>query len=206
MAELRGAEIVLSDDGLQHYALQRDIEIAAFDDRGTGNGWLLPAGPLREPWPERKRQGLDLVLHTGQHPAFEGFKSSRQLSEDAWSPNGQKVVLDGLRGRPVTALAGIANPQAFFGMLRDRGLMLEATIALPDHHVYRDADLAGRVNVTFTIGLTGSVLLAKATKDSTLADAEVVSCIERSFYLLSFPRPEGSTVQVTYPLSFEKGT
>jgi tetraacyldisaccharide 4'-kinase len=135
--------VALCDDGLQHYALQRDIEIAAFDDRGTGNGWLLPAGPLREPWPERKRQGLDMVLHTGQHPAFEGFKSSRQLSEDAWSPNGQKAALDGLRGRPVTALAGIANPQAFFGMLRDRGLMLEATIALPDHHVFSDADLAG---------------------------------------------------------------
>nr|WP_036839852.1 tetraacyldisaccharide 4'-kinase [Polaromonas sp. CF318] len=135
--------VVICDDGLQHYALQRDIEIAAFDDRGTGNGWLLPAGPLREPWPARKRQGLDLVLHTGQRPAFDGFQSSRQLAGEAWSAGGGQLALDGLRGRPVTALAGIANPQAFFGMLRDRGLMLEATIALPDHHQFSEADLAG---------------------------------------------------------------
>lgn len=135
--------VVVCDDGLQHYALQRDIEIAAFDDRGAGNGWLLPAGPLREPWPERKHEGLDLVLHTGQRPAFEGFTSSRQLADDAWSPDGGQVALAGLRGRPVTALAGIANPQAFFGMLEDRGLVLEATIALPDHHVFSEADLAG---------------------------------------------------------------
>lgn len=135
--------VVLCDDGLQHYALQRDIEIAAFDDRGTGNGWLLPAGPLREPWPSRRQQGLDLVLHTGRHPAFEGFRSSRQLADDAWSARGEQVALDGLRGRPVTALAGIANPQAFFGMLEDRGLVLEAAIALPDHHAFSDTDLAG---------------------------------------------------------------
>lgn len=135
--------VVLCDDGLQHYALQRDIEIAVFDDRGTGNGWLLPAGPLREPWPARRQQGLDLVLHTGQHPAFEGFNSSRQLADDAWSPSGHQVALASLRGRPVTALAGIANPQAFFGMLHDCGLTLEATITLPDHHAFSEADLAG---------------------------------------------------------------
>lgn len=134
--------VVLCDDGLQHYALQRDIEIAAFDDRGAGNGWLLPAGPLREPWPERKGQGLDLVLHTGARPAFEGFTSRRRLAEDAWSPDESQVALAGLRGRPVTALAGIANPQAFFQMLRDLGLALEATIALPDHHDFTEADLA----------------------------------------------------------------
>lgn len=138
-----GIAVVLCDDGLQHYALQRDIEIAAFDDRGAGNGWLLPAGPLREPWPERKHQGLDLVLHTGARPAFEGFTSRRQLADDAWTPDGSQVPLAGLRGRPVTALAGIANPQAFFGMLGDLGLTLEASIALPDHHTFSKADLAG---------------------------------------------------------------
>ncbi|MFS2036404.1 tetraacyldisaccharide 4'-kinase [Polaromonas sp. CT11-55] len=135
--------VVICDDGLQHYALERDIEIATFDDRGIGNGWLLPAGPLREPWPARTRQDLDLVLHTGQRPAFEGFGSSRQLADDAWSAGGEQVALTGLRGRPLTALAGIANPQAFFGMLADAGLTLEASIALPDHHPFSEADLAG---------------------------------------------------------------
>ncbi|AYQ29663.1 MULTISPECIES: tetraacyldisaccharide 4'-kinase [unclassified Polaromonas] len=135
--------VVICDDGLQHYALQRDIEIAAFDDRGTGNGWLLPAGPLREPWPERRRQGLDLVLHTGKQAAFEGYISSRRLADEACNSNGHRVALASLQGRPLVAMAGIANPGAFFGMLRDRGLTLETVLALPDHHDFSGRDLAG---------------------------------------------------------------
>jgi tetraacyldisaccharide 4'-kinase len=94
--------VVVCDDGLQHYALHRDIEIAAFDDRGIGNGWLLPAGPLREPWPARKRQGLDFVLHTGRQAAFEGFTSTRRLADEAYAMNGKRVALASLQGRPVT--------------------------------------------------------------------------------------------------------
>lgn len=134
--------LVVCDDGLQHYALQRDIEIAVFDDRGIGNGWLLPAGPLREPWPERKRQGVDLVLHTGQKPVFEGFTSSRQLADHALVADGNRVALSALRGQPLVALAGIANPEGFFAMLRARGLTLEKTVALPDHHDFRHDDLS----------------------------------------------------------------
>jgi tetraacyldisaccharide 4'-kinase len=134
--------VVVCDDGLQHYALQRDVEIAVFDDRGLGNGWLLPAGPLREPWPERRLQGLDLVLHTGQKPAFGGFTSSRQLADHAVAANGTRVALTTLRGRPLTALAGIANPDAFFAMIRAYGLTLDKTIAFPDHHHFEGHDLA----------------------------------------------------------------
>jgi tetraacyldisaccharide 4'-kinase len=135
--------VVLCDDGLQHYALQRDIEIAAFDDRGTGNGWLLPAGPLREPWPERQRQGLDLIVHTGGQAAFEGYTSSRRLADEAYGMNGQQTMLANLQGSPLVAMAGIANPEAFFQMLRSNGLTLETTIALPDHHDFNGRDLAG---------------------------------------------------------------
>ena len=133
--------VVVCDDGLQHYALQRDIEIAVFDDRGVGNGWLLPAGPLREPWPERLHQGVDLVLHTGQNPAFEGYTSSRQLAGHAIAPDGSQVALSALQHQPLTALAGIASPEVFFGMLRARGLMLAKTLALPDHHDFKTDDL-----------------------------------------------------------------
>jgi tetraacyldisaccharide 4'-kinase len=132
--------VVICDDGLQHYALQRDIEIAVFDDRGVGNGWLLPAGPLREPWPERKQQGLDLVLHTGQKPAFEGFTSSRQLADHAVAADGSRVALTALRGRPLVALAGIANPDVFFSMLSACGLTLEKKMPLPDHHDFEGDD------------------------------------------------------------------
>jgi tetraacyldisaccharide 4'-kinase len=135
--------VVMCDDGLQHYALHRDIEIAAFDDRGIGNGWLLPAGPLREPWPARKHQGLDFVLHTGRQAAFEGFTSTRRLADEAYAMNGKRVALASLQGRPVTAMAGIANPEAFFMMLRESGLRLQNTLALPDHHDFSDRDLAG---------------------------------------------------------------
>ncbi|MBU2410774.1 MAG: tetraacyldisaccharide 4'-kinase, partial [Gammaproteobacteria bacterium] len=113
--------IVLCDDGLQHLALSRDIEICVFDDRGTGNGWLLPAGPLREHWPRR----CDLILHTGKQPAFEGFTSRRSLADHAVGQDGKAVALGELAGRPVIAVAAIASPESFFEMLRERGVVPE---------------------------------------------------------------------------------
>ncbi|MBS0426890.1 MAG: tetraacyldisaccharide 4'-kinase [Proteobacteria bacterium] len=123
--------LIVSDDGLQHLALRRDVEICVFDDRGTGNRWLLPAGPLREPWP----RACDLVLHTGEHPAFGGFTARRALADHAVAQDGRRVPLAELAGRPnVIALAGIAHPQRFFDMLRARGVAPAQCIALPDHY------------------------------------------------------------------------
>lgn len=134
-------QVIVCDDGLQHYALQRDIEIAVFDERGAGNGWLLPAGPLREPWPARLHRGarpggrgIDLVLHTGPRAAFAGFTSTRRLADHALRADGSRVPLSSLAGQPLLALAGIAKPEAFFAMLRARGLHLAETLALPDHY------------------------------------------------------------------------
>ena len=125
-------QVIVSDDGLQHYGMARDIEITVFDDRGIGNGWLLPAGPLRQPYRvNQPRQGL--VLHTGQTPAFKGYVSTRQLADYALNADAKQVALGSLKGQVLTALAGIANPEAFFDMLRARGLQLQKTIALPDH-------------------------------------------------------------------------
>ena len=142
LAAYPNTSVVLCDDGLQHYALRRDIEIATFDDRGIGNGWLLPAGPLREPWPERLRRGLDFVLHTGQAPAFEGFSSKRRLADDAIDGNGNRIALASLKEGSVTAVAAIAEPEAFFRMLRQRGITLQTTIALPDHHDFSGFDFS----------------------------------------------------------------
>ena len=131
LARHPATQVIVSDDGLQHLALARDIEICVFDDRGIGNGWQLPAGPLREPWPRK----VDLVLHSGTRPAFAGgFTATRRLANDALARDGSRVPLDSLVGRPVVALAAIARPEAFFDMLRARGLTLTETIALPDHH------------------------------------------------------------------------
>ncbi len=132
-------QLIVSDDGLQHLALQRDLEIAVFDDRGVGNGWLLPAGPLREPWP----RAVDGVLHTGQHPAFAGFQAQRQLAACALRADGSQVALSDLAAatrqpgaQPLLALAAIAQPEAFFTMLRAAGVQPAQQIGLPDHSAF----------------------------------------------------------------------
>ena len=154
LAHHPATQLIVADDGLQHLALARDIEICVFDDRGTGNGWLLPAGPLREPWPRRSEHGrLDerghrrsegesgelatpeaLVLHTGQQAAFAGFTARRALADHAMGSDGTLVPLVSLKGQQIIAVAAIANPQAFFAMLRTVGLTPERCIALPDHY------------------------------------------------------------------------
>jgi len=130
LARHPATQVIVSDDGLQHLALARDVEICVFDDRGVGNGWQLPAGPLREQWP----RPCDLVLHSGEHPAFEGgYTATRALAQDAVASDGKLTPLEALAGTPAIALAAIARPEAFFDMLRARGLTLTNTIALPDH-------------------------------------------------------------------------
>ena len=129
-------DLVICDDGLQHYELHRDIEIAVFDDRGIGNGWLLPAGLLREPWPQRQRHGVQLVLHTGQTPKFPGYVSSRQLAPHVTGANGEQVPIASFHNKRVSAVAAIANPDAFFNMLRAAGVVLTNAIRLPDHYCF----------------------------------------------------------------------
>ncbi|MDD0837178.1 tetraacyldisaccharide 4'-kinase [Curvibacter sp. HBC61] len=130
LAAYPATRVIVCDDGLQHLALQRDIELCVFDDRGVGNGWLQPAGPLREAWP----RPVDLVLHTGEQPAFAGYRAQRRLAAQAVNRLGEQRPLASLRGHPLHALAGIAQPNRFFDMLRAAGLPLARCTALPDHH------------------------------------------------------------------------
>lgn len=137
LARYPQTQVLICDDGLQHLPLQRDLEIGVFDDRGVGNGFLLPAGPLREPWP----RPLDLLLHTGQNPAFDGFRAKRALATHALRHDGSQVALAGLKtGKPLLALAAIAQPEAFFAMLRALSLPVTTTVALPDHHDFSQWD------------------------------------------------------------------
>ena len=132
LARYPKTDVLLCDDGLQHLALDRDIDICVFDERGIGNGWVLPAGPLREPWPRK----VDLVLHTGTVAAFAGYPARRELAPYALHQDGSKVALSSLCGKRLVAVAGIANPQNFFAMLRASDLTLVQTIALPDHYSF----------------------------------------------------------------------
>jgi tetraacyldisaccharide 4'-kinase len=131
-------QVIISDDGLQHHALQHDIAITVFDDRGLGNGLLLPAGPLRE---LAVKESNSLVLHTGNqavkltNTAAPQFIARRALASYALKSDGSKVKISELKGQKnLLALAGIANPEAFFDMLRGQGLNLVETLALPDHY------------------------------------------------------------------------
>jgi tetraacyldisaccharide 4'-kinase len=131
-------QVILCDDGLQHLALQRDIELCVFDARGVGNGWLQPAGPLREPWP----RSVDFVLTDKAFvPGTKCFTLERQLAPLACNRAGERIGLAALRGKPLLAVAGIGNPPAFFGMLREQQLTLECTFALPDHYDFSGAPL-----------------------------------------------------------------
>ena len=127
-------DVIVCDDGLQHLALRRDLEICIFNDQGIGNGFLLPAGPLREPWP----RPVDMVLHAGSAPPRGttglAFAVQRNLAPYALQSDGRQVPLARLQGQPLHAVAAVARPAEFFAMLRTQGLTLEHTEALPDHY------------------------------------------------------------------------
>lgn len=128
-------DIIVCDDGLQHLALARNIEVCVFNTDGVGNGWLLPAGPLREPWP----RPVDLVVHAGTAPKgcrAPCFAMQRSLAPTAVRADGSQVPLHQLQTQPLLALAGIARPRDFFALLQQSGLEPQRTLALPDHYDY----------------------------------------------------------------------
>lgn len=157
-------DILICDDGLQHLALARDVEVVVFDARGAGNGWLLPAGPLREPWPRDAGSAAQLILRTepgGALPLpFDAalHEARRSLAPDALRANGQRVPLASLQGQPLVAVAGIARPEAFFAMLRAAGLTLAGAEALPDHYDFDEGFFAALRVSELTRAETGALL------------------------------------------------
>ena len=142
LAHAPEVDVIVSDDGLQHLALDRDVEILVFDERGVGNGRLLPAGPLRERLPARVGPH-QLVLYNAQAPttALPGFVSERRFAGvvplAAWW-RGERPAdnsIGPLHGRDLLAVAGLARPQRFFDMLRASGLSVRE-LALGDHHAF----------------------------------------------------------------------
>ncbi|MGH8815951.1 tetraacyldisaccharide 4'-kinase [Achromobacter pestifer] len=141
-------DVIVSDDGLQHLALARDIEIVVQDERGVGNGRLLPAGPLREP--ASRLQEVDAIITNigtpDGRPALATGARPRQVR--MWLEPGEARRIEGRGTRPLSAFAGqariaaaagIGNPERFFTTLRAAGLTLDATLPLPDHHDYADS-------------------------------------------------------------------
>jgi len=140
-------DVIVSDDGLQHYRLHRDLEIAVVDARILGNRWLLPAGPLREP--VARLEAVDLVLAHGalsdvlakrleRQPVFAmGLEGAEFVSvRNARERGGVEMF----RGRRVHAVAGIGRPERFFAQLTAMGLDVVGH-PFPDHHRFSPADL-----------------------------------------------------------------
>ncbi len=145
-------DILIADDGLQHHALPRDVELVVFDGRGIGNGHPLPAGPLRERadaiWPTGAESPPRFILVNGRWPAaparalpaprertFEAVRAlggAASLADWARGAPATREALHALRGRPMLAAAGIGDPERFFSMLEAEGLSI-ARLPLADH-------------------------------------------------------------------------
>ena len=134
-------DVILSDDGLQHYRLQRDIEIVLFDSRGNGNGWLLPAGPLREMASRRRDFTVVNLERTAALPTSLPRSAIRMqlIGEVAerLSDRAQTFRIADFSSKlpapRILAAAGIGNPQRFFNMLSGMGLVFQS-LSLPDHY------------------------------------------------------------------------
>lgn len=151
LLETQGIDLILCDDGLQHYALARDLEVVVIDAaRGLGNGRLLPAGPLREG--AERLASVDVVVLNGSdevqadRSAWRGREATlgMQLVPQALrgiGPGSRWQSIDRFVGHPVHAVAGIGHPERFFATLRAAGLTV-VEHAFADHHAYSATDFA----------------------------------------------------------------
>lgn len=149
-------DVIVSDDGMQHYKLARDLQIAVIDQtRQLGNGWCLPAGPLREP--KRRLAHCDFIVSNGAQPLalHNNFidiasdeKSDVKIPLFGMQLNGSIVInlktqqqkpLDDFVGQTLNAVTGIGNPQRFYKTLQDAGLTFN-TQSFPDHHPFIASD------------------------------------------------------------------
>lgn len=141
----RDTNVIISDDGMQHYPLHRDIEIAVIDgQRGFGNGLLLPSGPLREPVSRLKH--VDFTIINGQAAAKHmpaGAIPMTLTGDTLYQLNNHEIKksIKDFSKQKVHAIAGIGNPKRFFDHLQYHGLIVEEH-SFPDHHAFKAADLA----------------------------------------------------------------
>jgi tetraacyldisaccharide 4'-kinase len=144
-------DVIVADDGLQHRRLAREVEIALVDERGLGNGWLLPAGPLREPAGRLESVDAIVLRGTTSNPArgTPAFEMQTRLADEIHRlgdrantmPLAELVRRQAARSLSMTAAAGIGVPERFFAMLRTAGLTFEA-LPLPDHYDFQDNPFA----------------------------------------------------------------
>ncbi|WP_147196631.1 tetraacyldisaccharide 4'-kinase [Pantoea sp. MBD-2R] len=144
-------DIIITDDGLQHYALARDFEIVVIDGkRRFGNGWWLPAGPMRER--ASRLRSVNAVITNGGE-ALENEISMQLVPARAVNlKTGITQPVSSLTG--VVAMAGIGHPPRFFATLRQQGVILEKEVPFADHHAYSESQLTSLVTPEQTLLMT----------------------------------------------------
>jgi tetraacyldisaccharide 4'-kinase len=160
-----GASAVVLDDGLQNPALHKDITIGVVDGAaGIGNGFCVPAGPLRAPLSAQMNHvHFGLIIGEGMAGAEVSAamaQTGKPCIKAALVPN--EPDIEALREKPLLAFAGIGRPEKFFATLRDAGLDVVATRAFPDHHAYSATEIEGLLDEANQSGLT----LVTTQKDS----------------------------------------
>ena len=134
-------DVVICDDGLQHYALARDIELVVMDGaRRLGNGHLLPMGPLREG--RSRLQSVDAVICNGGEP--QPGEYAMHLAPATLQPVGAANGHPPISGSDVDALAGIGNPARFFATVQQQGFRLASAVGYADHQSFDEAELKAR--------------------------------------------------------------
>ena len=140
LIDQHACDVILSDDGMQHYRLHRDIEIAVIDgERRLGNRLCMPAGPLREP--EERLAEVDFIVANGKTHETNEYAMALQPEKlhNLLDPTKQRS-LESWRGKTVHAIAAIGHPQRFFDSLQHAGLQIVPR-EFPDHYFYRQQDL-----------------------------------------------------------------
>ncbi len=139
LVEHNNCDIIVSDDGLQHYAMQRDVEIAVVDGvRRYGNGLSLPAGPLREPL--KRLTEVDMVVVNGLGSGNEFPMTMKPGAAIKLIDAEQQCELSEFQGQKVHAIAAVGNPERFFSSLRQAGMLVEGHV-FPDHYFFRKQDI-----------------------------------------------------------------
>jgi tetraacyldisaccharide 4'-kinase len=144
-------QIIITDDGLQHYRLARDVEIVVIDGiRRFGNGWWLPAGPMRER--ASRLKSVDAVIVNGGVPRAEEIPMRLQPGMAVNLLTGEKVAVSKLSD--VVAMAGIGHPPRFFATLDQCGVQPVKTIALSDHQALDAAEVEALATDSQTLVMT----------------------------------------------------
>lgn len=151
LLEKHRLDVIVTDDGLQHYALQRDIEIVVIDGvRRFGNGWWLPAGPMRER--ASRLRSVDAVLTNGGSAKQGEISMTLEAGEAVNLLTGERRDVASLPS--VVAMAGIGHPPRFFATLKSMRVNTHAEFSFADHHVYQSEQLSALVAPNQTLLMT----------------------------------------------------